>query len=312
MSEHKKITLHPLREDGSIDTDTNLYPKTSSDQIVDDEGNPVEVATRDEIPTEISDLDNDVGYITEDSLTDYATKTELSEKANDNEVVKLTGNQTIQGNKSFSGDIDINDVTWGSMRAEFSDGDGGYHYLYYYSDDMGGPAFDRLGIWRANIESLSAFSAEVYDVEEDRYLPVATQNFVENYVNENTGTKLYFHRFKLSRDAGSDVYLLLITAGKISPDYAGYAHTYSSWRIIADAGRNYLDGETAGDRSRVISIYSYDQNENVVPASISGTSSEQYVRWIDATVAGQIDGYSINIQDAGRPVTGDTRINLAL
>ena len=85
MSENKKITLHPLRQDGSIDIDTNLYPKTSINQIVDDGGEPVAVATKGEIPTEVSDLNNDVGYITADYLKDYATKTELSEKANDNE-----------------------------------------------------------------------------------------------------------------------------------------------------------------------------------------------------------------------------------
>ena len=39
----KRVTLHPLLEDGSMDTSVNLYPKTFIDGIVDREGNPVEV-----------------------------------------------------------------------------------------------------------------------------------------------------------------------------------------------------------------------------------------------------------------------------
>ena len=41
--EIKRVTLHPLKADGSIDLDINLYPKTLLDGIVDREGKPVEV-----------------------------------------------------------------------------------------------------------------------------------------------------------------------------------------------------------------------------------------------------------------------------
>lgn len=39
----KRVTLHPLKEDGTIDTSINLYPKTFIDGIVDKDGEQVEV-----------------------------------------------------------------------------------------------------------------------------------------------------------------------------------------------------------------------------------------------------------------------------
>lgn len=53
MAEHKRITLHPVKDDGTIDTDVNLYPKTFLDGIVNREGEEVEVALKEEIPTNV-------------------------------------------------------------------------------------------------------------------------------------------------------------------------------------------------------------------------------------------------------------------
>ncbi len=41
MAEDKKITLHPLKADGSVDANTNLYPKTNN--IIDASGNAIDV-----------------------------------------------------------------------------------------------------------------------------------------------------------------------------------------------------------------------------------------------------------------------------
>lgn len=49
--ERKRITLHPVLDDGTVDTNVNLYPKTFLDGIVDREGNEVEVALKEELPT---------------------------------------------------------------------------------------------------------------------------------------------------------------------------------------------------------------------------------------------------------------------
>lgn len=43
MPEIKRVTLHPLKPDGSVDTNVNLYPKTLIDGIVDRDGEQVEV-----------------------------------------------------------------------------------------------------------------------------------------------------------------------------------------------------------------------------------------------------------------------------
>lgn len=42
MPEIKRVTLHPLHPDGSIDESINLYPKTLITGIVDENGNPLE------------------------------------------------------------------------------------------------------------------------------------------------------------------------------------------------------------------------------------------------------------------------------
>ena len=41
----KRVTLHPLKPDGSMDTEVNLYPKVFLDGIVDRNGNPVDIQT---------------------------------------------------------------------------------------------------------------------------------------------------------------------------------------------------------------------------------------------------------------------------
>ena len=52
MAKYKKrVTLHPLKEDGTMDLETNLYPKTFLDGIVDRYGTEVDVATKDYVDT---------------------------------------------------------------------------------------------------------------------------------------------------------------------------------------------------------------------------------------------------------------------
>lgn len=41
MAEIKRVTLHPLNPDGTIDTNTNLYPKILATGIVNEEGEAV-------------------------------------------------------------------------------------------------------------------------------------------------------------------------------------------------------------------------------------------------------------------------------
>ena len=68
MAEIKRVTLHPLKPSGEIDTDINLYPKTLSDGIVDRNGN--------EVPF-----------------------------PDDNNLVHKTDNEEVGGNKTFTGKV---------------------------------------------------------------------------------------------------------------------------------------------------------------------------------------------------------------
>ena len=68
----KRVTLHPLNEDGTIDLNTNLYPKTFLDGIVDREGNPVDVQKKLTAGENITIDENNVisshGGVTEEEL----------------------------------------------------------------------------------------------------------------------------------------------------------------------------------------------------------------------------------------------------
>ena len=82
--ERKRITLHPVLDDGTVDTNVNLYPKTFLDGIVNREGEEVKVATEEDV-TEL--------------------QTEIEEKANNDAVVHLTGDEDIDGVKNFTSGI---------------------------------------------------------------------------------------------------------------------------------------------------------------------------------------------------------------
>lgn len=55
-----RVTLHPLKDDGTMDLNTNLYPKTLLDGIVDRDGNPVDIATQEELQNATSKLSGDI------------------------------------------------------------------------------------------------------------------------------------------------------------------------------------------------------------------------------------------------------------
>ena len=77
----KRVTLHPLKSDGTVDTEVNLYPKVFLDGIVDRDGNPVDVALLsqltsavDHLTSAISDLASEIAgynYTTYDTMTNY-------------------------------------------------------------------------------------------------------------------------------------------------------------------------------------------------------------------------------------------------
>ena len=60
----KRVTLHPLKEDGTIDTNINLYPKTFIDGIVDKDGEQVEVQEKLKAGDNITIKDNVISSAT--------------------------------------------------------------------------------------------------------------------------------------------------------------------------------------------------------------------------------------------------------
>ena len=58
MAENKRVTLHPLKSDGSIDESINLYPKTLIDGVVDYDGNEVVVQEKLESGENIKTINN--------------------------------------------------------------------------------------------------------------------------------------------------------------------------------------------------------------------------------------------------------------
>ena len=62
MAKIERITLHPLKEDGTIDLNVNLYPKTLLDGIVDRSGTEVEIATQQELDIRLAEkVDKEYG-----------------------------------------------------------------------------------------------------------------------------------------------------------------------------------------------------------------------------------------------------------
>ena len=112
MADIKRVTLHPLKDDGTLDLNTNLYPKTLIDGIVDREGVEVEVALTSDIPT---------NYVTTDT------------------------NQTIAGEKAFNKPITINYDDQGIILKCHSS-DGVINFLKIDTGESQGEAFNLYAI----------------------------------------------------------------------------------------------------------------------------------------------------------------------
>ena len=74
----KRVTLHPIKEDGSIDTSVNLYPKTLVDGVVDREGNAVDIATQQELDSVNTHLN--------DKIDNETQRAELAESSLDTKI----------------------------------------------------------------------------------------------------------------------------------------------------------------------------------------------------------------------------------
>ena len=190
IPEIKRVTLHPLTAEGETDLEVNLYPKTLLDGIVDREGNAVEVQeklisgetiktingesvlgdgnieTVDAYTKEESDekfLSKEAAAETYETIIGanekFATKEELENKADDNSVVHLNGNEIINGEKTFTDSVSFN----GDFRISF----GGYYkniHIGYDDADMPAlysPSIVTDAIWASNDSTGIKFYATI-------------------------------------------------------------------------------------------------------------------------------------------------------
>lgn len=89
--ERKRVTLHPLKEDGSIDLNVNLYPKTLLSGIVDDNGEEVSVVTEDEL----ENIDEKVD--------------DKQDKLISGETIKTLNGQSVLGQGNIKINVDLSD-----------------------------------------------------------------------------------------------------------------------------------------------------------------------------------------------------------
>ncbi len=102
--ERKRVTLHPLKEDGSVDPRTCLYPKTFVDGIVDRNGNEVDIATQEELDLANTKITSIESTISEEVIPTLATKQdELVSGVN----IKTINNQPILGDGNIEVATDL-------------------------------------------------------------------------------------------------------------------------------------------------------------------------------------------------------------
>lgn len=101
----KRVTLHPSREDGSVDNTINLYPKTFLDGIVDRQGEQVEVATKAELNEKQDALTAGENITIEDNVISAAGGKSFGEYITLEPIVYEEGNISFSLSNSDYDDI---------------------------------------------------------------------------------------------------------------------------------------------------------------------------------------------------------------
>lgn len=78
MAEIKRVTLHPLKSDGTMDLNTNLYPKTLLDGIVNRDGEEVDIATQHELDEAIDNIEQEIQDLPKGDVTEEELQTVIS------------------------------------------------------------------------------------------------------------------------------------------------------------------------------------------------------------------------------------------
>jgi len=137
--ERKRVTLHPLKDDGTMDLNTNLYPKTFLDGIVNRDGEEVDVVTQPELDEAIDNIEQEIqalpkGDVTEEHLQEVKTDLEdqIDTKAPQEDIDKIwdeLDNKLLEYNLRFYWDeggsnkivLDSSVEDWMSNSESFND-----------------------------------------------------------------------------------------------------------------------------------------------------------------------------------------------
>lgn len=114
----------------TISVDTDDVAMVSSLSAVAFSGDYDDLTDKPTIPTNVSDLNNDAGYITGITSSDVTTALGYT-PSNDNDVVKLTGTQTIEGSKTFGSTV-IQKSAYGTGQAGFIAKNTDVYYAQYH------------------------------------------------------------------------------------------------------------------------------------------------------------------------------------
>lgn len=124
----KRVTLHPLKSDGTMNTEVNLYPKVFLDGIVDRNGEEVDIATQHELDEAIDNIEQEIqalpkGDVTEEHLQEVKTDLEdqIDTKAPQEDIDKIwdtLDNKLVEYYLHFYWDSDNNKIVLDSSSVE--------------------------------------------------------------------------------------------------------------------------------------------------------------------------------------------------
>ena len=219
--ERKRVTLHPLKEDGTVDPKICLYPKTFIDGIVDRNGEIVDITTQEELDAVEAGLEAQINTKQDILVSSESIKTINSESILDEgnlELVTRDTDQTITGQKTFTKikELTISDRADKNIEWHIYDSASNYDGELLLDYQKHSPIF--------NYKNLIRISPNKIDINNNLYVsnnlyinnkqvPVI-DDIVANYVNLNTTQTI----------AGQKTFTQPINASKVIFDGIGSSY----------------------------------------------------------------------------------------
>ena len=275
----KRVTLHPLKDDGTMDLNTNLYPKTLLDGIVNRDGEEVDVVTQPELDEAIDNIEQEIqdlpkGDVTEEELQTVVSTLEgvISTKATQEDINvavadKVTEEHLQEVKTDLEDQMDTKaDDLWYALDNKLLE----YNLRFYWDSDKSKIILDSsVEDW---MESPESFEDRLMLISVNNSIPAIckvnkqiSSNLIKIYLNfEDFGTIYMYCNIKdgdwvINLDGyfppiydESDFYPYLeISNGEVADfgiraNILGYAPTKAGVRIDDDCGPCTIYNKTAG------------------------------------------------------------------